>query len=98
MKPASITQSGLAGIASRHGYKVAHTDLALYNLEDDPAESQNLAAARPEIVKRLEALAQPVRQSLGDSLTRTTGQGLRPPAVTKRPRTPRTYRRMTSTS
>jgi arylsulfatase len=77
MKPVPITQSGLAGIASRHGYRVEHADLALYNLRDDPGESRDVAAQHPEIVTRLQTLAERARAELGDSLTGRTGRGLR---------------------
>ncbi len=71
MKPKSITQSGIAGIASRHGYRVEQQELALYDLEADPGESRNVAVQNPEVVKRLEALAVPMRAALGDGLTGT---------------------------
>ena len=78
LQPASITQSGIHGIASRHGYKVAHTGLALFDLAKDPGERENLAAAHPEVVQRLAALAGPVRAELGDSLTGSVGTAIRP--------------------
>jgi arylsulfatase A-like enzyme len=78
MKPAAITSSGIAGIATRHGYKVAQQELALYNLKDDPGESNDVSAAHPEIVARLQELAQPLRAALGDALTGTAGAEVRP--------------------
>jgi arylsulfatase A-like enzyme len=79
--PTSITQSGVEGIATRHGYRIEQLGLSLYNLESDPAEKQDVAAQHPEIVARLTALAEPIRQELGDSLQNVTGVGLRSPGL-----------------
>jgi arylsulfatase A-like enzyme len=78
MKPAAITQSGIQGIATRHGYRVADQGLALYRLTDDLSETKDLSADHPEIVERLKKLAEPLRQELGDSLTQTPAQAVRP--------------------
>ena len=78
MKPESIELSGIRGIASRHGYRVEKTELALYNLKDDPSELRNLATAHPDIVARLQADVAAARADLGDSLTKTPGTHLRP--------------------
>jgi arylsulfatase len=78
LKPESIKLSGLEGIASRHGYKVEHTGLALYNLKDDVGEKKNVLADHPEVVRCLEALAEKARADLGDSLTKRKGSGVRP--------------------
>ncbi|QVL31844.1 sulfatase [Telmatocola sphagniphila] len=51
---------------------------SLYNLKQDPAESKDLLKEHPEIVERLEKLAQTMREDLGDTLTKTTGTGIRP--------------------
>lgn len=73
----SSTQSGVEGIASRHGYRVEHLELSLYHLEDDPGETRNLASANPDIVQRLSVVAEVARRDLGDSLQKVTGNGLR---------------------
>jgi arylsulfatase len=78
MQPASITQSGIAGIASRHGYRVENIGLSLFHLTDDPGESRNVAPEHPDIVERLQRLAEPVRQELGDALQSVTGTENRP--------------------
>ena len=62
------TASGLEGIASRHGYKVMDMPLSLFDLESDPGESKDVAAAHPEVVKELSALAETMRGDLGDKL------------------------------
>ncbi|MGA0134060.1 MAG: sulfatase, partial [Opitutales bacterium] len=76
--PRPITDSSMDAIASRHGQKVAQIGLSLFNLRDDPGETKNLAAKHPDIVKRLSALAGPVREDLGDKLTGVQGKGRRP--------------------
>ncbi len=78
LAPTSITQSGVEGIATRHGYRIEQLELSLFNLDDDPGERDNLAARHPDIVRRLSGLAETIRADLGDSLTNTPGSGLRP--------------------
>lgn len=68
MKPLSHEQSGIRGIASRHGYRVEKIGLVLYDLEADPGETRDLAADRPEVVAELQGVAARARASLGDSL------------------------------
>lgn len=54
-------------------------ELALFNLDDDPSETKDLAATRPEVVARLQDLARKAREELGDSATKQTGRGVRGP-------------------
>lgn len=54
-------------------------ELSLYNLRTDPAETRNVAAEHPEVVRRLEFLAERMRGELGDSLQN------RPPTVARPP-------------
>lgn len=77
MQPKSIEESGIRGIASRHGYEVRRLEQSLFNLKDDPGESRNVAAQHPEVVRRLEMLAEKSRSDLGDTLTQRKGTGLR---------------------
>jgi arylsulfatase A-like enzyme len=79
LAPASIKQSGVEGIATRHGYRIEQLELSLFNLDTDPGERHNVATEHPDIVKRLTALAEEVRRELGDSLTEVKGSGLRAP-------------------
>lgn len=55
------------------------TDLELYDLDADPGEHYSLTAQHPEVVDRLQKMAQETRQDLGDTLTNTKGSGIRPP-------------------
>lgn len=78
MKPKSITQSGIDGIATRHGYVVKQQKTALYDLSRDPGESEDVAAQHPEVVEKLQKLAAGMRGDLGDALTKTKATGARP--------------------
>ncbi|HAV63700.1 MAG TPA: arylsulfatase [Verrucomicrobiales bacterium] len=51
----------------------------LYDLGNDVTESKDVAAAHPEVVERLQLLADAMRADLGDELTKATGSGSRPP-------------------
>jgi arylsulfatase len=55
-------------------------EIALYNLRDDISETNNVADEHPEVVEKIKALADEMRQELGDSLTGVEGSGVRPPA------------------
>ncbi len=61
--------------------KYSNTDsgLELYNLADDISEKHDLASRYPEVVKRLQGYAEKARKDLGDKLTKTKGNGTRPP-------------------
>lgn len=78
LSPVAIEQSGIRGIASRHGYRVESIGLSLFNLHDDIGESKNVAEQNPDIVARLQALAGQARDDLGDSLTKAVGKNVRP--------------------
>jgi arylsulfatase A-like enzyme len=79
MQPLGMDASGIRGIASRHGYRVETTPAALYDVRTDPGETQDLAAGHPDVVRRLQALAEKARADLGDTLTGRKGTGVRPP-------------------
>ena len=77
LEPKSITESGVEGIASRHGYRVAQLPMSLFDLSQDVGEQHNVLAENPAVVARLQAHAELYRQELGDSLTGITGSGVR---------------------
>ena len=56
---------------------------ALYDLRRDPGEHYNVMAAYPEIVQKLEGVAEEAREDLGDELTDRTGAGVRPVGTTE---------------
>ncbi len=55
--------------------------LELYDLATDLGETKNLATARPEVVQDLQSKADAMRAQLGDSLTKRTGNAVRPAGV-----------------
>jgi arylsulfatase A len=67
-------------------YVKTHLELSLFDLEKDVGESKNVAAANPDVVARLGALADTVRQDLGDVGTRIVGKGVRPAAIVQPPK------------
>jgi arylsulfatase A-like enzyme len=60
-------------------YLQTKTDLALFDLEADAAETTDVAKEHPEVVERLKKLADRAREELGDSATKQTGKGVREP-------------------
>jgi arylsulfatase len=81
LAPASIRQSGVEGIATRHGYRIEMLEESLFHLETDPGERMNLAQQHPDIVQRLRTAADGMRQELGDSLRGISGRGQRAPGL-----------------
>jgi arylsulfatase A len=74
------TLAGELGKDGRPGpYKQAKTELALYNLDDDVGERNNIASDHADVVNRLLAIAEKARADLGDSLTGREGKNRRPP-------------------
>ncbi|MEZ6196109.1 MAG: sulfatase-like hydrolase/transferase, partial [Planctomycetota bacterium] len=60
-------------------YEMTRCGLELYDLDRDPGETRDLAARHPEVVKRLQGLAEGARRELGDSLTGRAGEEVRSP-------------------
>jgi arylsulfatase len=77
-KPIAIEQSGIRGIASRHGYRVEKIGLALFDLKTDPGERHDVAAQNPEVVRELMSLIEAARDDLGDAITNRPGKNVRP--------------------
>ena len=68
------------GSGGRPGpYVEKRIELSLYDLESDVGETTDVAAEHPEVVERLKALAESMRDDLGDSLTGRKGRGVRAP-------------------
>ena len=58
---------------------VVQSELALYNLRRDPGERYDVQKQNPEVVERLQKLAEEARQDLGDDITGRPGKNRRPP-------------------
>ncbi|NQT53205.1 arylsulfatase, partial [bacterium] len=68
---------GKGGIPA--AYSQGKTGLALFDLEAYIGQQTNVAAKHPDVVKRLQALADTMRADLGDSGTKIRGNGARQP-------------------
>ncbi|MHC5108351.1 MAG: sulfatase family protein [Planctomycetota bacterium] len=66
-----------------NGYSHPTCGLELYDLSRDIGERHNVAGQYPEVVERLQALAERARDDLGDKLTNRTGRNVRPPGRIK---------------
>lgn len=60
-------------------YVQKQLELSLFDLDADPGETANVASRHPEVVERMQALAERAREDLGDALTNRTGKNVRPP-------------------
>jgi arylsulfatase len=80
VRPTGIEQSGVRGIASRHGYRVERLPQSLFDLSADPGEATDVSAKHPQVVAELLALAAATRADLGDG---APGPGCRPPGQAK---------------
>ncbi len=66
-------------LADRPNQKI--DKLELYDVKSDPGETKDLSAEKPDIVKKLQALADKAREDLGDSRKDIEGKNRRPAAV-----------------
>jgi arylsulfatase A len=73
----SLERSGADGAPGAYVRK--ELELSLFDLETDPRELTDVAGRNPEVVRRLMEIVERARHDLGDSLTKRTGQNLRPP-------------------
>lgn len=60
-------------------YEQAKIGQSLFDLESDIGEQHDVSAGHPEVVKCLLALAEKMREDLGDSAKKMTGKNRRPP-------------------
>jgi arylsulfatase A-like enzyme len=68
------------GGGGKPGQYVTRTiEPSLFDLESDPGETTNVAASHPDVVQRLQQLAESARADLGDAATKRTGKNLREP-------------------
>jgi arylsulfatase len=74
---------GKDGIPAKYGAKKIERP-ELFDLEQDPGETTNVAEKQPQIVERLLAFAEKMRAELGDALTHRTGTGRREPGRASR--------------
>jgi len=72
--PEQRGKDGIPGPTER-----GHIDLTLFNLATDVNETTDVKDQHPEIVEKMQKLADTMRQQLGDSLTNTQGAAIRPP-------------------
>jgi arylsulfatase A-like enzyme len=79
-----LKEAGKDGKPGR--YATAKVELSLFDLESDVGESTNVAAAHPDVVARIEALADRMREDLGDSATKEVGKGVRPAGLIPAPK------------
>ena len=72
--PNEVGSAGLPG--KSRTIKISTPEL--YHLGNDLSEQSNVASMNPQVLEQLLKLAERGREELGDSLTKTTGKGLRP--------------------
>jgi arylsulfatase A-like enzyme len=74
------------GTGGRPGkYATPKIKRSLFNLADDPRETNDVADKNPEVVQRLTSLAEKARSELGDSATGQKGSGVRPAGINSAP-------------
>jgi arylsulfatase A-like enzyme len=67
-------------------YQQREIALALFDLEQDPGETVNVADEHPRIVERLKNLAERCREDLGDSAKNAIGKNVRAAGQVEKPR------------
>lgn len=84
---AAVTLQGKPG--GRDGVPVPNimleVGLELYDLESDPGETHDVAYRHPEVVERLQRLANKAREDLGDTRSYQVGRGVRPVGLGEQP-------------
>jgi len=59
------------------------TEMALFDLDHDIGEKKNVLKQHPDVATRLQALAEKMRDDLGDSAMKREGKGVRAPGMMK---------------
>lgn len=59
-------------------YGTGNIEQSLFNVEADPFEKNDLGPAHPDVVAKLTALAERMRDDIGDSNPKRVGRGVRP--------------------
>jgi len=70
-------EPGMDGLPGPYAFPTVPA--ALYDLEADVGETTDVSAEHPEVVARLDALAEEAREALGDRLEGRRGSQVRPP-------------------
>ncbi|MFM8251240.1 MAG: sulfatase [Planctomycetota bacterium] len=85
----AVEKPGVRGDAGKNGepleYQQRETGLELYHLGEDIGERQDRSSTEPEQVRRLQALAERARATLGDSLQKRPGPDRRSAGVRRDP-------------
>jgi len=71
-------EPGKDGLPGNYNY-VNLEEIELYHLEDDPSETKNIAKENPDVVQKIESLADEMRSRLGDALLDINGSETREP-------------------
>jgi len=70
-------EPGLDGLPGPYAFPTVPE--ALYDMDEDPAETTDVSLLHPEVVARLDAMAEEARTALGDRLRGLRGREVRPP-------------------
>ncbi|MDX1740654.1 MAG: sulfatase-like hydrolase/transferase, partial [Rhodothermales bacterium] len=76
-------EAGRDGMPGRYNYR--EFGPALFDLESDPGETNDVYDQNPDVVERLMRLVEQGRTELGDALTESEGTDTRPPGRVDRP-------------
>src|SRR5699024_7648273 len=72
-----VEEQGQDGFPGKMGQ--GYTELALYDLRNDPGERYDVKDQNPEVMKELDKLVEEARQDLGDGNVDRIGKNIRKP-------------------